>query len=138
MRKKEQITYIYDEACKILDDYYTGKNICGFKCNQCYSQYNTDKTCGCCRKCYYKSNKGCTTKNLTCKLFFCSEVTKREKVLTFDDLDILKNLSFRQQIILKHDYFSSREEVIKDLEIGSLTIFVLRFIYRYVKRSITK
>lgn len=138
MRNREKIIETYDQACKILDDYYKGKNICGFKCNQCYTQYNTNKTCGCCQKCFFKSNNGCTTKNLTCKFFFCSEVTKRENVLTFKDLDILKKFSLRQRIILKHDYFSSREEVIKDLEVGSLFIFAIRFMYRYVKRNIFK
>ena len=30
-KRKDRITYIYDEACKQIDDHYHHKNICGFK-----------------------------------------------------------------------------------------------------------
>ena len=65
--------------------------------------------------CIYQGKKRYMTKNLTRKLFTCSEVEKRYKIIKFDDLKILKFLSFRNRIILKHDYFSKREDVINDL-----------------------
>ena len=137
-KRNKRIEYIYNSACKKVDDFCKDKNMCGFKNNKCYTQQY--KGCkyknGCCRKCIYQSSKGCTTSNLTCKLFNCSEVRKRFEVLEFNDLKILKLLSIRQRIILKHDYFSSREEVLKDLYIGSLFIFVVRLIYRYIRKNI--
>ena len=134
--RKERIAFIYDKACEILDSQFKGINVCGFLNNKCYSQQCNKYTNGCCRKCIYHSNNGCITNNLTCKLFYCGEVTKRYKVLEFKDLKILKLLSLRQRIILKHDYFSSREEVLRDLYIGSLFIFVIRLIFRYRKNII--
>lgn len=134
--KRERIEYVYDEACMELDNQFKGINVCGFKNNKCYTQRSCNKINGCCRKCIYQSNRGCTTKNLTCKLFYCGEVTKKYNPLKFEDLTILKVLSIRQRIILKHAYFSSREEVLKDLEIGSLIIFVFRLVYRYIAKNI--
>ena len=68
-KRKKRITYIYDYACKEVDNYWKDKNPCCFKKNKCLSQQKP--TCkyknGCCRKCVYQSNKGCTTSNLTCK-----------------------------------------------------------------------
>ena len=137
-KRKKRIAYIYDSACNYIDNYWKGKNICGFKNNKCYTQQY--KGCkyknGCCRRCIYQSNKGCTTSNLTCKLYYCTEVRKRYKVPTFKDIKILKKLSIRQRIILKHDYFSSREEVLTDLYIGSITIFIIRLLYRYIRKNI--
>jgi len=133
--KKKRITFIYDSACENIDEYYKDKNICGFKNGKCYAQRFNKYHNGCCRKCIYQSNKGCQTKNLTCKLFNCSEVTCRNKVLKFEDLIILKVLSKRQQVIIKHDYFSSREEVLKDLFIGSLTIFGIRLTFRLLFKN---
>ncbi|MDE5540183.1 MAG: hypothetical protein K2J20_06845, partial [Bacilli bacterium] len=118
--KTKRLEFIYDSACSMLDAQFQGANVCGFKNNQCYTQHCTKLTNGCCRKCIYQSSKGCTTSNLTCKLFYCGEVTKRYKVLTVKNLTILKCLSKRQQIILQHDYFSSREEFLADLKINSL------------------
>ncbi len=129
--RRKRISFIYDSACNIIDNHTKNKNICGFKNNRCLAQrYN-----GCCCRCIYQSNKGCKTKNLTCKLFNCNEIKKRFDVINFNDLTILKILSKRQQIILKHDFFSSREEVLNDLFIGSITIFAFRIIYRLISKN---
>lgn len=133
-KRKERIIYIYDEACKQIDNHYKNKNICGFKNNKCYVQQKLQNGTinGCCRMCLYQSTKGCTTKNLTCKLFTCSEVEKRCKVIKFDDLKILNLLSFRNRMILKSDYFSKREDVIKDLYYGSILIWSVRIVIRLI------
>ena len=100
----------------------------------------TKKSCkyknGCCRRCLYQSNKGCTTSNLTCKFFYCEKVKQKHKILTMDDIKILRCFSCRQREIVRHDYFSSREEVISDLYVGSLIIFTIRIIFRNMKRII--
>lgn len=133
--RKNRIAFIYDIACKQIDD-YNENNMCGFINGRCYVQRLTNKGVnGCCRGCVYQSSEGCKTKNLTCKLFNCSEVRCRYKVIEFEDLIILKCLTFRQQLILKHDYFSSREEMINDLYYGSIIIFTTRIIYRWLFKT---
>ena len=133
-KRKPRITYIYDKACKQIDNHYQNKNICGFKNNKCYVQQklNNGTINGCCRMCMYQSKKGCQTKNLTCKLFTCSEVEKRCQVIKFDDLKILNLLSLRNRMILKSDYFSKREDVINDLYYGSILIWTIRIVFRMI------
>lgn len=135
--RKERIKYIYDEACLDIDNFYKDKNMCGFKDNQCYVQrkLNNNKFNGCCRMCMYQSKKGCLTKNLTCKLFFCSEVRKRHKVLTIDDIKILKMYTIRQRYMIKTDYFTSKNEILNDLYIGSIMIVLFRYGYRIIRND---
>ena len=136
--RHKRITYVYDKSCEIIDT-TNCPNACSFKGNKCLVQQLLDngKCNGCCRICHYQSSKGCTTKNLTCKLFNCSEVRKKYKLVTYDDLTILKLLSYRQRVILRHDYFSSREEVLYDLYsyslIYSITCKVIRHIYYLIR-----
>lgn len=139
-KRKERIEFVYDGACEILDNQFNGCNICGFNNYKCLAQQsgNCNFFNGCCRRCVYQSTNGCKTSNLTCKLFYCCEVTNKYKVLQIKDLKILKVLSFRQKIILKHDYFTSREDVIRDLQIGSPTIFIIRTLYRFFTKNIVK
>lgn len=132
--KKERIIYIYDFSVNYIDDYFSGKNFCGFKNNKCYVQRKNDCNYvnGCCRKCMYQSNKGCITKNLACKLFFCSEVKNRGKVPLKKDLPILNILTWQERYILLNDYFSLREDVIKDISFNSLIIGSVRMFYRII------
>ena len=138
-KRKDRITYIYDEACRQIDNHYKNKNICGFKNNKCYVQQklNNGTINGCCRMCLYQSKKGCKTINLTCKLFTCSEVEKRYKKIKIEDLKILKLLSYRNRMILKSDYFSKREDVIKDLYYGSFFLWTIRIIIRLINNFYT-
>ena len=128
--RKPRIKYIYDTSCQIIDDKYKGINICGFKNNKCYAQLNNNYCNGCCRKCKYQTSHGCPTKNLACKLFNCSEVTKRYNVITFKDLKLLKVLSIKNQFIVKSDYFSKEEDVLKDLYSYSIIYSTIRIIIR--------
>ena len=139
--RKERITYIHDIGCKLIDDNTKNINICGFKNGQCYVQQKLKNGyCnGCCRLCIYQSNNGCPTKNLSCKLFNCTEVKSRYNILKYDDLKILKILSLKNRIIIKSDYFSRREDVLKDLYAYTLSYSTLRILYRliinYIKLS---
>ena len=127
-RRKKRIEYIYDYCCNKLDKFYEGKNVCDFKNNQCRSQQipNCKYKNGCCRACWYQSNKGCTTSNLTCKLFYCNKVIEKFEVMTTKDLKILKLFSFRQRYMLGYEFFSSRKWVIFDLWVGSILFSALR------------
>jgi hypothetical protein len=133
--RRKRIEYIYDQACDEVDNYYVSKNMCGFKNNQCYVQrkLKNGKINGCCRMCIHQSKTGCKTKNLTCKLFFCSEVKKRYKVLGINDINIIKLLTKRQRYILSNCYFTSKKEVLNDLYIGSIMIVLFRYCYRIVR-----
>jgi len=137
-QRKKRITYIYDTSCHKIDRITSGKNICGFEKNQCYVQrkLKNGKYNGCCRGCLYQSKKGCTTKNLTCKLFNCSEVTKRYQIPTYQDLKILKLLSLKNQILIKDDYFATREQVLKDLYSYSLIYATMKITFRLIKNTI--
>lgn len=136
--RKKRATYIYDNSCKLIDDNNKNINICGFKDNKCYVQrkLKNGKCNGCCRKCLYQTKEGCPTKNLACKLFNCSEVTSRYNTLKYNDLKILKLLSLKNRIIIKSDYFSTREDVLKDLYAYTLTYSTLRIVYRLFKNYI--
>ena len=138
--RKKRITYIYDSACEYIDNFYNGENICGFKNCKCYVQRSKhlDNKNGCCRFCIYATDKGCPSKNLACKLFNCSEVYSRRKVLTYKDLKTLKVLSVRQRYILKSGYFSLREDVLKDLYSYSIIYAVLRIYYRLIRNWILR
>lgn len=136
----KRITYVYDTACNIIDSNTKGLNVCGFKNNKCYIQQkqNNGKCNGCCRLCKYQNSNGCPTKNLACKLFNCSEVKKRYKTIEYKDLAILKLLSLKNRLIVKSDYFSTREEVLKDLYAYTLTYSILRIFFRSIRNLISK
>lgn len=136
--RKKRIAYIYDSTCDYIDNFYNNENICGFKNCQCYIQRKKKNNlkCGCCRMCLYKTDKGCPSKNLACKLFNCSEVYCRRKVITYKDLKTLKVLSFRQRFIVKSDYFSLREDVLKDLYSYSIIYSAIRIFVRLIRNLI--
>ena len=131
----KRLEYIYDNSCKKIDNLHKGENICDFKCNQCKIQQlsKTKEINGCCRTCRLQSKNGCTSSNLTCKLFYCDEVKKKYKVYTFEDLELLKLLSRRQKFMLKYELFASREEVLLDLFFGSILLSAFRQVYMVYK-----
>lgn len=130
--RKDKLEYIIDTGCNYIDTFFKDKNICGFKNNKCFLQRkNNSEYCnGCCRKCKFQSCNGCTTKNVACKLFFCSFVKEKQKVIYFDDIIIFNCLTPRQKYILKNDYFSKKEDVVIDLYFNSLTIAFARLLFR--------
>ena len=137
-KRRKRINFIYDQSCLLIDEKNKGINICGFKNEKCYVQrkLKNEKCNGCCRICVYQTWDGCPTKNLACKLFNCSEVRKRYEVIDYKDLKLLKVLSLKNQIIIKSDYFSKREDVLKDLYTYTLTFSTLRIVYRLTKHFI--
>lgn len=137
-KRKERIFYIHNHICDFIDKEYKGSNLCDFKCNQCrlHRSIKNNKEDGCCGNCKYKSKNGCITKNFACKMFYCSEVKKHYKILKYGDIKLLKVLGIREKIILKHDFFSSQDDVIKDMYIGSLFIAYIRIIYRIMRDKV--
>lgn len=144
--RKQRIKYIYDAACDEVDNFYNHKDICCFKNNKCLvqQQLQNGNINGCCRLCPFQSKQGCKTKNLTCKLFTCSEVKKRCPVIKYEVLNLLKVLTKRQRHMIRSSYFSKRESVLFDLYIGSILLWTVRIVIRwlygfyYVKKYINK
>ena len=118
----KRIYFIIDNLCREIDKYYNNCDLCEFKNNVClcHREKGLKYVNVCCRKCPFQSNKGCTTKNFACKMFNCSYVRKKHKVLSYNDLILLKVLTPLQRMDLKCDYFSSIEEVALDLFWGPL------------------
>lgn len=135
-KKKQRINYVYEYCCRYIDDYCKNKDFCKFKNNKCLTQYNNEYFNGCCRGCRFQSKNGCMTSNLTCKLYYCSKVKNNHKVITINDLKILKCLSVRNNIIIKHDFFSSKQEMLNDLYLNSILIFTFKtlFRFRYIRK----
>lgn len=137
-KRKERIKYIYIQSCDLIDKKAGNTNICGFINNRCYVQrkLNNGKCNGCCRFCLYQTKNGCSTRNLSCKLFNCSEVTSRHEVIKYEDLKLLKLLSLKNQLIVKSDYFSKQEDVLKDLYSYSIIYSTIRIVYRLTRNYI--
>jgi len=137
-KRNKRIEYVFDRACDLLDNQNKGINICGFKDCKCWVQQelNNGTKCGCCRLCIYATENGCPSQNVACKLFNCSEVTKRYKVLTYKDLKILKVLGLYQRVFIKHNYFTIREDALKDLYSYSLVYSTIRLLYRIIRNLI--
>ena len=119
--RKKRITYIFDEAIKVLNTYYS-TDLCQFKDGKCIVQRknNLNRNNGCCRLCPIVTDKGCPSVNITCKLIYCKTAIGNIKLLTLNDIKILKCLSIMQRLTILSDTFSTREEVIKDLYYGPL------------------
>lgn len=141
--RKQRIMFIYDEACRLIDNKSNGKNICGFKNCRCicHRKQNLNYYYGCCRMCRYKTDNGCPTKNLACKLFNCSFINNKHDVIEYNQLKVLKLLSIRQRFLVKSDYFALREDVLKDLYSYSFIYSSIKIIFRlvinvvYIKRN---
>ncbi|MBR1386514.1 MAG: hypothetical protein IJ568_06760 [Bacilli bacterium] len=135
-RRRDRITFIFDKTCEIIDAKNKGVDICNFKGRVCLAhQCNKNKTYydGCCRICLYKTTKGCPTKNIACKLYNCRMVKETFDVYNYNDLKILRLLSLKNRIIVRHDYFSLREDVLKDLYSYSLIYSTIRMVSRIMK-----
>lgn len=137
--KKKRITYLYDSLCHTLDLYYKDKNYCKFHNNRCVIQEKKKKfENGCCRRCKYLKNEGCSTQNFACKMFYCAGSHINEDLLKEKDLPLLKCFSLHQRFILRHDYFSSREDVINDLWWESIILNCFRIYPRFISNIILK
>lgn len=145
---KEKYTFIYDKIFNSLDLLWKKYNPCKFCNNVCISSKNRKKSHskenGCCYSFNYSKNplkfidnvnvckylgdnKECKTQNLSCKFFVCNYL-KKNKLFNIDMKDYLLLESFfnnKQKLILKYNYFKSKEEIInKLLEDDKLPYFI--------------
>lgn len=135
--RNKRIEYIYDYCCEKIDKFYEGKNMCNFKNGQCIAHQipNCKHMNGCCSLCYYQSDKGCQSANLSCKFFYCDKIKKQNKILKFKDLKILKLFGIRQQLIAKFNYFASREEFLFELKAGLLITYSIGVMKRLFRNA---
>lgn len=153
---KEKYTLIYDYVFDMLDKIWKEKNPCKFCNNYCIATRNKkyiNQSDGCCysfeysnnifslsplknkQKCkYLNPDKSCATKNLSCKFFTCKYLRKNEN-FNLDMKDYLLIQSFfskKQQLILKYNFFRSKEEIIdKLLEKNHTPYFIYDFNCKY-------
>ncbi len=136
----KRIKYVIEEGCNYIDNYYKDCNLCHFKNNKCICHRKTGKDYinGCCRRCKYQSNKGCTTKNVACKMFNCSYVDfgKKDRI-NFNDIKLFKVLNSYQRLVLKSDYFANVSEVTFDLYVGPICL-LLRFFNRFIIKRVIR
>ena len=129
-KRKQRITYLYDEIVKYINEYYKD-NICDFKDNQCFVQREnkSNNLYGCCLNCkYVKKDHGCISSNVSCKLTYCRSAKKKLKLLKLRNIPYTKCLTILQLFIIKNDYFSTREQVINDLNYGIIYYLIRAFI----------
>jgi len=133
-KRKDRIDFVYDTACDLIDEYMKDKNVCDFKDGKCFVQRRNGSTScdGCCGpiKCKHVTGKGCSTKNISCKLFYCPSARRKAKVLGVRNIDLLKVLSIRQRVICLINVTSTREQILKDLYSYSFIYAILRIFIR--------
>ena len=154
---KEKYTFIYDSVFKQLDDIWSKKNYCNFCNNKCIAtrmHKNIDQLDGCCYsfkmnnklfstklikdkcKCnFLGDDKRCTTQNISCKLFTCQYLKKAESfdIKLKDFLLIMAFFNSKQRLILKYNYFYSKEEIIDKLLEKSKMPLALYYYYDYYR-----
>lgn len=132
--KKNRIMYVYDEAIKEINTYYKD-DLCKFVDGKCIVQRTTNSSNvnGCCMRCPIVTDKGCPSSNFACKLIYCKTAIGSSKRLNFNNVKILKCLSIFQRIVILSDFFSTREEILDDVNKGFLrTICKYIFKRKYV------
>lgn len=135
----KRINYIIEKTADYIDNYYNDCKLCDFKNNKCICHRNINKNYinGCCRFCVYQEGKGCTTKNVACKLFVCTHAIHKKNKLELDDIKLTKLLNTYQRLVLKTDYFSTLEQVTIDLYVGPICL-MLRLIIRHINNFILR
>lgn len=132
-KKKERITYIYEETIKALNTYYK-EDFCKFENGSCIAQRETGKVNGCCRFCPIVTDKGCPSENVSCKLIYCKTSIKNFKLIKLWNIKITKVLPLGRQLILNGDFFITKEEFIKDLCDG-IFLFPFKIVIRTFRKS---
>lgn len=131
--KYDMYSYIYDEVCDYLDNYFINENLCDFEDNRCIAKRNTSCTVGCCRHfknkklgpllpknklivCEYLKDKRCSAKCISCKLFTCGYLEKHGisfKIRKIFLLDTFFNPI--QKYFIKCQVFTPKEKIMKKL-----------------------
>ena len=155
--RKKRYTFLYDVSFNSLDLLWNKQNPCKFCNDICIASRNHQSNHvenGCCysfqysrnplkfieniQVCQYLGNdKKCKTQNLSCKCFVCNYL-KRNHIFDINMNDFLLIqvfFNYKQRLILKYNFFKSKEEILeKLLEENNYPTFIyyLRNMYRIV------
>ena len=133
--ERTRVEFLYDYLCDYLDILWNEKNPCQFDENSsCIAQrmkVAPHEMHGCCYSFNYTKNpmtfttqseickylergKGCTEKNLSCKIFVCKYL-RENNIFTIDfDKYVIPKAFFteNQILILKYNHFHTKDEII--------------------------
>ena len=132
--KYKRLEYIYDSACRYLDNEFKSNNICGFENDICDANRKCNIKNGCCRRfankifglpiknefidCKYQKDKKCIADCLGCKLFCCDIIIEKGYKFTTYNVPLIRYyFNFIQKIIIKTKVFTPKEEILKILKI---------------------
>ncbi len=130
--KHRRIEFIYDRSCDIIDEYNEEHgNICHYSEDGiCEDPKHRTRVNGCCWYCPLQSSTGCTSRNLSCKFFFCDHMCAKFKPLTVEDIDLLRMFNRSRRAIARENYFVRRETCLRILNLGS---YLLYCVYSIIK-----
>ena len=135
--RDKRYEFLYDSICDILDEKWNKTNPCDFKENICVEERNCanhPRKNGCCYAFWYSKNplkiegihqcefldteKYCTNKNISCKLFVCPYLKKRRifKINKSKMILIQVFLNRYQKLVLEGNFFVPREEFIEKIK----------------------
>lgn len=150
----ERYEYIYDKVCEYLDCEFSENNFCDFKNNSCIANrngYSSHSTMGCCYSfeyskfwdptfiknihvCNHLDCKTCNTKCISCKLFTCEYLNRKNISFNVNNILLLDCFFDKKQLlIIKYNYFKKREEIIsKLLEHSNAPLLIYYFTKEYL------
>lgn len=152
--KREQYEYIYDNVCSYLDNKFKENNYCDFKNNQCIENRQSRSphhSMGCCysfdyaglfdpgftknvQLCEHLNCKTCSTKCISCKIFTCKYL--RDKGVHFYTNELLLLDCFfnnKQKLILKYNFFKTRDQIINKLLEKTHSSFCIYYLFNKYK-----
>ena len=152
--KRERYNFVYDEAFLQLNKIWSKNNPCNFCDNRCIASrkhHAAHETDGCCYSFEYSKNpssfsflknihtckylgndKHCLTQNISCKLFVCKYLKKNSNFnIDYYNNCLLLNSFFskKQALILKYNFFRTREEIIDKLLEKNNLPYVLYYLF---------
>lgn len=127
---QERYSYLYDLICEYLDNEFVNKNVCGFNCGICKRrQEMIDKNIkkdtyldGCCHgykngNCKYLiPGKGCSIKNIACKLYTCFYLKKQGISYNLNNIYLSRYFfNYRQKFHIENTFFVDKDVVMEGI-----------------------
>jgi len=66
-------------------------------------------------KCKYLDDKKCSAKCISCKLYTCDYLHKKEIRFKMEDIELFNEFNIIQKYILKYSVYMTKEKIIKRL-----------------------
>jgi len=149
--------YIYNYVFSVLDEIWKKNNPCKFCNDKCINHVENGgklkRLDGCCYSFEYEHNffkmdllknrqqckylgkdKMCKTQNLSCKLYTCDAIKSRNFKIKIRDFILLKCFfDTKQLLVLKHNFFFSKEEILdKLMEKNNMPLILYYYRWKYM------